>query len=905
MLGSGRIEEEVQRPIEDQIRSIAEETLNKIDQTAISAEALLKRPAPSAGMALASYNSLTSNAGEKLAGISEAEHRSLSELAREPAIARLVVRVEDGPERTIFITRATPLADAQCASYLSPMGRLAALPVGHDGEVLTSTGVRNYEVVEKALIKPVKKAGEWDAIDTVFESLTAGPVTVRSLRTALRSIGIEVTDDDYLAQLIAGDPTAGNIVDGIRRSVIEKMELRERSVLDLYQDNIFRLPLDTQLAILGPPGAGKTTTLIKRLRQKCDIDYLEPEEVELVERSAAGAAGHKNSWLMFTPTELLKRYVVEALGREGVPASDYTVQTWEDQRVELGRNRLGVLRSGSATSGGLIKPRARNLLPEAILHQIDWFEDFQSWQAENFWMSLGSQAVVLSEAHDSRVRTLGQRIAAILPERRSQVGAGALLAFDQLRGELSALEHEIKTATEKTIRSSIAHHARFDRDFLDKLYDFAKSARDAIEPVEDADDVDADEEEEEEAVPRGNREEAIAIYIKAQKRRARSRVQRRSIGTKSRDGRILEWLGDRGLDETSLKEVGEAELQRQALRRFANPIREYVARVRLRYGQFRRERLAQGRWYAEAIPGPDLSPLEVDLVILATLRAGRLLLADRRVVSAVDEPRYMLLRNIRSLMRNQVVVDEATDFSPIQLACMAQLSDPAIGSFVACGDFNQRITSWGARTEADLRWVFSDIDIRRIEITYRHSRPLAELAARLSGLTGHHPEAAKLPQHLTNDGPRPVLAVGLDTPSLARWLKDRIVEIEHFTGRLPSVAVLVNEEAEVQPVADALDEVLLALNIRCEACLEGRSRGRDHNVRVFDVKHIKGLEFEAVFFVGVDMLAERHPDLFDKFLYVGATRAATYLGLVTAKPTVPPALAPLVGDFGQTFDERP
>jgi superfamily I DNA/RNA helicase len=48
---------------------------------------------------------------------------------------------------------------------------------------------------------------------------------------------------------------------------------------------------------------------------------------------------------------------------------------------------------------------------------------------------------------------------------------------------------------------------------------------------------------------------------------------------------------------------------------------------------------------------------------------------------------------------------------------------------------------------------------------------------------------------------------------------------------------------------------------------------------VFDIQHIKGLEFEAVFFVGIDLLAERMPDLFQRFFYVGATRAATYLGI--------------------------
>lgn len=58
-----------------------------------------------------------------------------------------------------------------------------------------------------------------------------------------------------------------------------------------------------------------------------------------------------------------------------------------------------------------------------------------------------------------------------------------------------------------------------------------------------------------------------------------------------------------------------------------------------------------------------------------------------------------------------------------------------------------------------------------------------------------------------------------------------------------------------------------------------KSRSLEGQERVFDIQHIKGLEFEAVFFVGIDGLAQRIPDLFQRFFYVGGTRAATYLGL--------------------------
>ena len=79
--------------------------------------------------------------------------------------------------------------------------------------------------------------------------------------------------------------------------------------------------------------------------------------------------------------------------------------------------------------------------------------------------------------------------------------------------------------------------------------------------------------------------------------------------------------------------------------------------------------------------------------------------------------------------------------------------------------------------------------------------------------------------------------------------------------------------------------------------------GQDNDVRVFDIQHIKGLEFEAVFFIGIDRLAADQPELFDKYLYVGTTRAATYLGL-TCDVALPPAMSALKPHFAADWKPR-
>ena len=77
-------------------------------------------------------------------------------------------------------------------------------------------------------------------------------------------------------------------------------------------------------------------------------------------------------------------------------------------------------------------------------------------------------------------------------------------------------------------------------------------------------------------------------------------------------------------------------------------------------------------------------------------------------------------------------------------------------------------------------------------------------------------------------------------------------EVEAFVKMLPSIAVLVTSEEEVEPLARCLNEHLVINNIRAVPCRDGQSIGKENDVRVFDIQHIKGLEFEAVFFVGVD-----------------------------------------------------
>jgi DNA polymerase III delta prime subunit len=884
------------------IEQVAGEALTQFDGIAAAAKGKLHDRRTLGPDALASINTMTSGSAiQKLDQISQANRESYQVLASEPAIARVVVADEEAEERVYYICRTAPVSGfPNLASYRAPIGRLASLAVGAEFTLPNGTVV---EVLERAQLRPTAKADGWDSRDTVVEAQHFGPITIESLRALLTQVAGAEATEDLLGQLLAEETVKANIIDGVRRSVITKMGLRDQPVLDQYQDEIFRLPLDKRLLILGPPGTGKTTTLIRRLGQKLDATFLEEGEQRLVEAvSTAQGVAHANSWQMFTPTELLKQYLKEAFAREGVPASDLRIRTWHDYRRELARNTLGVLRT--ATGGGtfVLKDGLPSLSTQALERPIQWFDAFNMWQRNAYVQELHEASGMLREARVREAQSLGERLHRIL----TQAGDGALASmFGSLAAELATVQTliaSLKEASDGKIKAVLNLQLNRNRAFLDELARFIDGLQLAETADTDAqDDPDADEEEDSTA-PRTGRAAALNAYMQAVRAQARAAASKRAVSKASRNGKIIDWLADRGLAEADRADVGANLLVQTNARRFANPVKRYLDGIPKRYRAFRREQQQADTWYRkEGFEPRDIHPLELDIVLLATLRAAGDLIGRPNVLHDIDSPAWSSLQPILGHYRNQILVDEATDFSPIQLACMAALAHPRLRSFFACGDFNQRLTTWGTRSADELKWVFADVDIREITVTYRQSKQLNNLARAMILAVGGTEQNVSLPANVDSAGVAPALLEhAAETALIVAWLADRIREIERFVGQLPSTAIFVNAEADVAPVAEALNAALAEHNIQVIACREGQAVGQESNVRVFDIQHIKGLEFEAVFFVGIDRLATQQPALFDKYLYVGTTRAATYLG-VTCDGALPPAIESLRAHFGQDW----
>lgn len=827
---------------------------------------------------------------------------TLNALTSQPAIARVKARKDDGSLITLFITRASPpstkLADATIASYGAPIGAIAERHAGEDFEYSTRNGSVSLEIIEVAKLFPSRDSRGWDSKNSIVEGESYTPVTITSLRDFLADVA---TPDelDVLEAMLAEDRKKGLVIDGIKRNVISKMGLRDQPILDRFQGEIFRLPLNKRLLLLGAPGTGKTTTLIRRLGQKLETEHLDEREKQLLAAIGHQAATHKQSWLMFTPTDLLKQYIKEAFNREQIPAPDDRIVTWTDYRRELARSRLGILQTATTKGRLVLKDAAEFLTADALANQIAWFEDFYGWQADYYWSEASDSARELASGSDSNIASIAKQLEAIYQSRGRNSDAATFMSIVDAAIGIRAVIDEMKKASDGQIRKALNTMVTRDRAFLDSFGTFLNTLAD---DPEEADELDA-EDEEEQRTTRVGREAAMNAYMQAMRSSCRSLAAGRMPSATSRAGRIAQWLGDRMPTKDERLEIGRSVRTQDALRRHLNPIQRYVNDIPLRYGQFRRARHAEGRLYrSDAKFGRDIGPFELDAVLLAMLRTTGSILRDRRAMAEIDSPTFAALKRIKDLYRNQIMVDEVADFSPLQLGCMGALAEPRLNSFFACGDFNQRITEFGIKSQADLAPFFPDIDIRIVEFTYRHTRQLSEFAKAIVAATSPSGTTVALPENVNSEGFKPIIGRNLaGAPVTAEWLARRIFEIEKTSEALPSIAVLVNSEEAVQPLAEQLSKALEPQSLRAVACPEGKVIGQENDVRVFDVQHIKGLEFEAVFFVGVDELAVQRPTLFDKYLYVGATRAATYLGLTCTGSRMPGIIEDLADQFGDRW----
>jgi hypothetical protein len=259
---------------------------------------------------------------------------------------------------------------------------------------------------------------------------------------------------------------------------------------------------------------------------------------------------------------------------------------------------------------------------------------------------------------------------------------------------------------------------------------------------------------------------------------------------------------------------------------------------------------------------------------------------SQRYSSYINESRNPYVQIYIKHCKPVIAIDEATDFSVIDLLAMHSLRHPDISSVTLSGDLMQRMTTNGLKSWETFSDMVNSAQVENLTVSYRQSPTLLSLAQNIyQHSTQKKAEYISYMEYSPLE-PKPLMYISENKSKKLNWIACRIKEIDtiyrHSVGALPSVAVFVPTEEDIDDFANALDEKL-AGNIPVQGCHKGIVLGESSDVRIYAIDKIKGLEFEAVFFHDLDQLANLQDDILLKYLYVGLSRATFYLGVTLSK----------------------
>jgi hypothetical protein len=326
-----------------------------------------------------------------------------------------------------------------------------------------------------------------------------------------------------------------------------------------------------------------------------------------------------------------------------------------------------------------------------------------------------------------------------------------------------------------------------------------------------------------------------------------------------------------------------------------------LRKIPIVYQEYRLRAAEGGNFYHASAMGSvndkRVDPIELDSLIYTALKILRESIAGRDIIQRAGNT---ITQRLINEFRYVVAVDEATDFSSVELACMRLLSHPAFDCTTFTGDLMQRMTSEGIKSWDEIGDLVNPApEIHHLKLVYRQSPKLLQIAAQLYQQAMNEPAPFLAGYAGSAKDPDPLWLSEESNEKQANWITKRIGELHRIWDESLPIAVFVPSEADVVPTAELLRTLLFEdYGITVEACLQGLILGTQANVRVFSIQFIKGLEFEAVFFLGADSMATVSPELVDKFLYVGLTRARSFLAVIT-RDDFPQALSHVQHFFKQ------
>jgi hypothetical protein len=689
-----------------------------------------------------------------------------------------------------------------------------------------------------------------------------------------------------------------------QRYIRESTELRMQPILDPEQETIKRSKiLDGMLIIDGGPGTGKTTTLIQRINFLTDVTIGQYRE-DLSDDAINNLEGN---WRFFSPSRLLKQFLKNSMDSEGLNTNDQYTKVWSDYLNEVFKKYTLF---NPATQNPFIKAHGftESVFPTESKLIQSLFDKLNKAVLDDIKKRL--KRVIDSDidgvSWSKKGENLKQKAKSAL--QKNTLEDFVKLFEDWKKSERDQVKDELEDLNVKLSRLA----ARIELRVKEKAPEVYKKITNHLkERYESRFDIEADEEEEEDF----DTEETAVQSFNPQIERSRffrqltSAKALRTLNKGFRKRKILkDWKDDLefAFDNIELTEIGELTY----FRTFTNNLiagagTAVFGRIPIVYKQIRSEivNLLDEQGYENekfgALVKKERKRIHTDEMNLILWFINQTI-KNLRTKSPItyDQLDHNYVSGFKEEVRSVIAIDEATDFSPLEIAAISSFSDPRYNSVTLSGDLMQRMTASGIDNWKALDHLFPQVQVERLTISYRQSSTLLELASKLyENVTGVKPDfKAYIPKSKAE--PQPVIVKKDSDDDVSDWLESQIIKVYTMYGnKIPSVAIFAESDVAVTKLAKVLQnsDRLLDVGITVRYSTSDSELVPDSQVCVFNIKNIKGLEFEAVFFANIDCLDVHDNELLQKYLYVGLSRAAYYLG-VSYKYDLPESLRFLEGE---------
>ena len=665
----------------------------------------------------------------------------------------------------------------------------------------------------------------------------------------------------------------------------EQGKMRYVLIVDTIQTRIKSQNLyDGQTIIInGGPGTGKTTTMIHRLGYLTDKYAIEEDfkkkqsKYELTynqRRKLYEAIDSERDWMFFSPSQMLKEYLAQAMVNEGLKNTSLKVWNWRDYCRQILQTDYHLLENGEVKA-----PFKNSNVKEALFYQNSGvIKEFTDYFISSIRDSIESLPKFKEDGPKYKWIAISKSIKERLDNARGYDLSHYVLMFDSLEH----LYNDSCKSILKDNRQNVTTLAELICDMVNENKKI-KSDIDSLLKIAVVDEEETTEETEEQ-------EDSNSQYLN---RKIQTWIKQYSYTLVDEKGTmspvmsllseiILPMVGNTFQDE--FQKIGDLAIFEQYAK-FTNGVRYNIFNgLSEKYKGYRKLLLASQR-------------SECNLKVLKNLiheNQGKYLHFQEqslllgfinnlvKIIKAVgiSEIKHDFIIAFDELSRPIIGVDEATDFCDCDIYAMHSLLSPDFNSFTLCGDMMQRMTDYGIKSWNELDDYIPDTKVVEMKTSYRQSRKLLEVARSMYqdtiGSTPNYKAYMK-----SKKVPDPLVYISSDEFSKITWIEKRIEEVYRAYGEtLPSIAIFVNDKGEILRFAERLQstEFFTSKNIEVLDGTKPNSSTEQTHICVYPIDEVKGMEFDVVFFHNIDKTSADN-EMLKRYIYVGVSRAAFFLGI--------------------------